>query len=143
EAEKPNAKDAIKEIAGSAEFLRGVPKKFGTLRKADVAKRQVTILFDSEKEATTWALTPDAEIKVWGWWGGLEDLAHGIEQRVWVWFKVDRAKKAVAIFMLADDLSEQDIHGEGLTVKSIDDHKIVFAFAKDKTREVASRDCIY
>ena len=142
-AEKPNAKDAIKEIAGSAEFLRGVPKKFGTLRGVDAGKRQVTVLFEGDKDSTTWTLTPDAEIKVWGWWGRLDDLSSGVEERVWAWFKVDRAKKPVAIFMLADDLSEQDIHGDGLTIKSIDDKKIGFSFAKDKTREVALSECLY
>ena len=82
-AEKPNAKDAIKEIAGSAEFLRGVPKKFGTLRGVDAGKRQVTVLFEGDKDSTTWTLTPDAEIKVWGWWGRLDDLSSGVEERVW------------------------------------------------------------
>jgi hypothetical protein len=142
-AEKPNAKDALKEIAGSSEFLRAVPKKFGSLRNVDAAKHQVTVLFEGDKEATTWTLTPDAEIKVWGWWGRLDNLSYRIEERVWAWFKVDRAKKPIAIFMLADDLSEQDIHGDGLTVKSIDDKKIAFVFAKDKTRAVARRDCLY
>jgi hypothetical protein len=145
-ADKPNVKDAINEITGTAEFLRAVPKKFGSLQKVDVAKHQVTVIFEGDKAATTWTLTPDAEVKVWAWWGRLEDLARGIEldrPRVWAWFKVDRAKKPVAIFMLADDLSEQDIHGDGLTVKSIDDKKIVFTFAKDKTREVARGECLF
>jgi hypothetical protein len=38
--------------------------------------------------------------------------------------------------MLADDLSEQDMHGDGLGVKSIDKEKIVLTSAKDKTREI-------
>ncbi len=116
QTKQPNAKDALKEIAGSAEFLRAVPKKFATLQSLDVASHSVTLLVDGEKTPTTWKLTPDAEIKVRGWWGRLAHLEP--ERRVWAWFKVDRAKKPVAIFMLADELSEQEIHG-GAQVKTV------------------------
>ncbi|MSQ96713.1 MAG: hypothetical protein EXR98_19465 [Gemmataceae bacterium] len=116
QAKKQDAKDAIKEIAGSAEFLRAVPKKFATLQGIDVAGHSVRLLVDGEKTATAWKLTPDAEIKVRGWWGRLAHLEP--ERRVWAWFKVDRVKKAVAIFMLADELSEQEIHG-GAQVKTV------------------------
>lgn len=137
------AKKALQEIAGSAEFLRAVPKKYATLGAVDTEKREIVILAEGEKEPTRWPLTADAEIKVRGWWGRLEDLRDSIpdQPRVWAWFKVDRAKKPVAIFMLADDLSEQDIHGDGLTVKSIDDKAIVFAMGKDKTRAVDRAEC--
>src|SRR5262249_9729849 len=145
DAPKQDAKDAIKEIAGTSEFLRAIPKKFGALQAIDEIKRQVTVRFDGDKEPTTWSLTPDAEIKVFGWWGrlgdfGLKDEFGGagrtrFEPRVWAWFKVDRAKKPVAIFMLADDLSEQDMHGDGGTVKEVGDKAIVLAFANGKTRE--------
>ena len=73
-AEKPDAKKAIKEIAGSAEYLKGVPKKYATLQRIDAAQRQATLLVDGEKEPATWKLTPDAEIKVRGWWGRLDQL---------------------------------------------------------------------
>ncbi len=113
---KIDAKAALKEIAGSAEFLRGVPKRYATLEKIDTVKRTVTLLCDGDKEATTWRLTPDAEIKVRGWWGRLDQLEPG--RRVWAWYKVDRAKKPVALFMLSDELSEQEIHG-GAQVKGV------------------------
>ena len=149
DAAKPIVKDALKEITGSAEFLRAVPKKFGKLQSVDKGKRSVTVVFEGDKEASTWTLTPDAEIKILGWWGRLEDLTPALnnekvrdQPRVWAWFKVDRAKKPVAIFMLADDLSEQDIHGDGLTIKSIDEKRIVFTFGKDKTREVNRQQSI-
>jgi hypothetical protein len=115
-AKKRNAKDAIKEIAGSAEFLRAVPKRFGELRNVDAGNHAVEVLFDGDKKPTTWKLTPDAEIKVRGWWGRLSHLPA--ERRVWAWFKVNRSKKPVAIFMLSDELSEQEIHG-GAQVKTI------------------------
>src|SRR5262245_32940205 len=72
---------AIKEVAGTAEFLRNIPKKFGAIQEIDAAKGSVTLLLDGDKEPTTWPLTPDAELKVRGWWGRLEQFANG--ERVW------------------------------------------------------------
>jgi hypothetical protein len=140
---KQKAKDAIKEIAGTAEFLRAVPKRYGKLHKVDEAKRSATILFDGDKEPTTWALTADAEVKVFGWWGRLKDLGKSKQPRVWAWFKVDRAKKPVAIFMLADEPSEQEIHGDGLEVKSVSKTKIELVLAKGKLHEIAIENCVY
>ena len=110
-APKPKVKvnDAIKEVAGTAEFLRAVPKKFAALKGVNVAKQTVTLHCEGENEAKEWPLTADAEVKVQGWWGRLDQLKLG--ERVWCWFKLDRAKQPVAVFMLADALSERDIHG--------------------------------
>ena len=108
------ADKTIREVAGSAEYLRGVPKKFGTLQAVDAARHRVTVLFDGEKKPADWPLLPDAEVKVDGWWGRLDQLALG--QRVWAWMQTDRKGKPFAISMLADDVSQQDIHGTGLTV---------------------------
>ncbi len=105
----------VKEIAGSAEFLRSVPKHFATLQAVDPARGQVTLLLEGEVLAKVWQLVPDAEVKVSGWWGRLSDLAKG--DRVWVWFKTDRKKQAVAVSMIADEISEQDIHGQGISVE--------------------------
>ncbi len=139
---KADVKEAIKEIAGTAEFLKAVPKKFATLTSVDVAKRRVTLLADGDKEAVDWPLTPDAEVKIKGWWGRLDDLNPG-GARVWAWFKVDRAKKAVAVFMLADSLSEQDIHGDGLPVQSMDDDFVVLKRSKDRTLQFKRSECRY
>lgn len=108
-AGKAKVADAIKEIAGSAEFLRNVPKKFGNIKSVDVAQESIVVHLDGDKEATTWPIVADAEYKVKGWWGRLEQFQPG--QRVWAWFSVDRAKKARAIFMLSDEVSEKEIHG--------------------------------
>jgi hypothetical protein len=108
----PPARDpgkAIREVAGSAEYLRSVPKKFGTLVKSDPSRHIVTIKFDKEKEAKDWPLLEDAEVKVDGWWGRLEQIKPGT--RVWAWMKTNRKGKPVAIAMLADDISQKDIHG--------------------------------
>lgn len=145
DAPKPNPKKAIEEIAGTAEFLRAVPKKFGILQNADSTKRTVNIKFEGDKEPTTWALTPDAEIKVLGWWGRLDDLTSRPNQNrlVWAWFKVDRTKRPVAIFMVADDLSEQDIHGDGWTLKAVEEKTLVFTTGKERKRESLISECTY
>jgi hypothetical protein len=105
----------VKEIAGSAEFLRSVPKHFATLKAVDVRGHKVTLLIEGEKEPKVWPLVSDAEVKVLGWWGRLDQLNLG--DRVWVWFKTNRKKQPVAVSMLADEISEQDIHGPGVTVE--------------------------
>lgn len=101
--------DKLREIAGSAEVLAAVPKKYATLQSVDLKNRIVTILAEGEKEAKTWPLADDAELKIHGWWGRLDQFTLG--DRVWVWFKVDRKKKPTSILMLADEMSQQDIHG--------------------------------
>ncbi len=106
----PDAKKAVKEIAGTAEFLRLLPKPFATLQGVDPVKRTVTLLLDGEKQAKEWTVEPDAEVKVAGWWGRLDQFRSG--QRVWVWLKLDRKKKPVSVVMLADELSEFDFHGK-------------------------------
>jgi hypothetical protein len=105
-----------KEIAGVAEFLRSVPKHFATLQAVDAAKRRVTLLVEGDKFAKAWDLTPDAEIKCMGWWGRLDQFTAG--DRVWCWFAANRQKEPVAIMMLADEPSEQDIHGTAWKVAS-------------------------
>jgi hypothetical protein len=69
----------------------------------------VSLLLDGEKVAKVWPVEPDAEIKVNDWWGRLNQFKPG--QRVWAWLKLNRAKQPVAVAMLADELSEWDMHG--------------------------------
>src|SRR5690242_12438330 len=61
--------DKIKEVAGTAEFLRSVPKHFATLQAVDLRRRRVTLLIEGEKLPKVWPVSADAEIKVAGWWG--------------------------------------------------------------------------
>src|SRR5579864_9699301 len=87
-AQEPKDKELqakTKEIAGVAEFLRSVPKHFATLQAVDPAKRRVRLLIEGDKLAKSWELMPDAEIKVAGWWGRLEQFTPG--DRVWVWLQ--------------------------------------------------------
>ncbi len=118
-SEKPvappvDANKKVKEVAGTAEFLRLLPKPFATLKEIDSTRQTVTLLIDGEKEAKTWPIEPDAEIKVGAWWGRIEQFKPG--DRVWAWLKLDRKKQPVSVIMLADDVSEFDMHGS-LAVK--------------------------
>jgi len=105
----------IREVAGTAEFLRSLPKEFATLIRVDAKGRTVTLRFEGKKEERVWPLTDDAEIKIDGWWGRLDQLGAG--GRVWVWLATDRKKKPKAVAMIADDISQQDIRGDGKASK--------------------------
>src|SRR5262249_52746207 len=129
----------IKEIAGSAEFLRDVPKHFATLKAVDRGRREVTLLMDGEVLPKVWPLVPDAEIKVLGWWGRLDDFAVG--DRVWAWFKNDRKKQPVAITMLADEISQQDINGRPFTVKDAKTPDVLIQrVGRDGVRQLTLKD---
>ena len=104
---------AIQEVAGTAEFLRSVPKKLGVLKGVDAGRGHITFLADGDKDAREWALDPEAEIKRDGWWGRLSQFQSG--ERVWAWFRTNRHKQPTSIFLLADETSAQDIHRAKVT----------------------------
>ena len=131
-ADPKKLNDKVKEIAGTAEFLRSVPKHFATLKAVDPARNQVTLLIEGEVLPKVWSLVPDAEIKVLGWWGRLGDFTIG--DRVWAWFKTDRKKQPVAISMLADEISQQDINGRPLTVEASSTQGITVKSGKEPAR---------
>jgi hypothetical protein len=108
-ADPARANKQVKAIAGTAEFLRLLPKPFATVTRIDPDARTVSLLADGEKEAKTWPVEPDAEVKVAGWWGRLAQFKSG--DRVWVWLKLDRKKSPTSVVMIADDVSEFDMHG--------------------------------
>ena len=124
--------DAIKEISGASEFLRLLPKPFATLKAVDAKARTVTLLIEGDAVPKVWAVEPDAEVKVRGWWGRLEQLVPG--DRVWVWLKLNRNKQPVSVCMIADEMSEQDIHGDGVTVEKIDGDKVTVKTKKQPDR---------
>lgn len=133
-ADTKRVNDKSGEIAGSAEFLRSVPKHFATLKRVDPERHRVTLLIEGESLPKVWPLTPDAEIKVAGWWGRLDHFKRG--DRVWAWFKTDRTGQALSIFMLADELSEQDMHGPGVTVVRQAEGKVTLRPVRGKDRVV-------
>jgi hypothetical protein len=132
---KKKFNDKAKEIAGAAEFLRSVPKHFALLKAVDSARHRVTLLVEGDTLPKVWPLAPDAEVKVAGWWGRLDQLRTG--DRVWVWFHADRAKQPAAVAMLADELSEQDIHGPGVAVEKCDAGSITLKPVKGKSRTLS------
>jgi Protein of unknown function (DUF3179) len=121
---KAKANDAIREVAGAAEFLRSIPKKFASFQGLDAKTGKVKLLIEGEKEAKEWSVEPDVEIKTFGWWGRINQFDKG--DRVWVWFKTDRKKQPASILMMADEVSEQYIHGNGMVVKEANGVRIVF-----------------
>jgi hypothetical protein len=137
-ADTKKANDNVKEVAGTAEFLRGVPKHFATLKTVDVPGRRVTLLIEGDNVAKSWPLIPDAEIKVLGWWGRLEQFTLG--DRVWVWFKTDRARQPVAVAMIADEVSEEDMHGPGVKVESDNGDLLTLKPVKGTPRSVKITD---
>ena len=94
--------------------------------------RTVTLLMDGEKVAKVWPIEPDAEIKIMGWWGRLEQLKVG--NRVWVWLKLNRQQQPVAVCMIADEPSEQDIHGNTLEVSGVEGGRVTFKTKKQPDR---------
>jgi hypothetical protein len=96
-----------------------LPKPFATLKATDLKAHTVTLLLDGEKVAKVWPVEPDAEVKVAGFWGRLDQFKPG--QRVWVWLKLDRKKNPVSVIMLADERSEEYIHNKVATKPGVSD----------------------
>lgn len=113
--DKPKPAKADEVFAGKSEVLRAMPKRFARLVGVDAARRRVTLLLEKEDLPKVWNVSPDAEIKVAGFWGRLDQLQ--VNDRVWAWFRLDRDKQPADVMMLADELSEQDMLG-GVTVVS-------------------------
>jgi Protein of unknown function (DUF3179) len=109
-APKVDAKDAIKEVAGAAEFLRNTPKHFATFKGYDPKTETVSLLIEGEKVPKPWPLLPDAEVKVMGWWGRPQQFRDG--ERVWAWFACDRSKNPRSVLMLCDEATEKDVHAK-------------------------------
>jgi hypothetical protein len=114
-SDKPKPAKADEVFAGKSEVLRAMPKRFARLVAVDAARRRVTLLLEKEDLPKVWNVSPDAEIKVAGFWGRLDQLP--VNDRVWAWFRLDRDKQPTDVMMLADELSEQDMLG-GVTVTS-------------------------
>jgi hypothetical protein len=123
-----------KEVAGTAEVLRSVPKRFARLQHVDLARRRVGLLIEGEGLSKAWDLTPDAEVRRHGWWGRLDQLHVG--DRHWVWFKSGRDGEPQAVLMIADELSEQAIHGPGLRLAKADGRRLTLKPLQGPEREL-------
>jgi len=133
-ADKKTVNDKVKEIAGTSEFLRSVPKHFATLKNVDRTQLRVTLLIEGEKLPKVWPLVPDAEIKRAGWWARLDQLS--INDRVWVWFETDRHQQPRAVSMICDELSEQEIHGGGVVLESRSGNELTLKASVGKSRTI-------
>ena len=58
-------------------LLRSCPKRFAAFRGADPSRGEVELLMEGEKDPRVWKIDADAEIKIHGYWGRLEDLRAG------------------------------------------------------------------
>jgi hypothetical protein len=132
--EKPSA-EAEKILREKAELLRKCPKFFAAFVKADAAKNEITLRKEGESEDRSWSVDPDAEIRVDGFWGRLEDLVPG--DRIWLWARLDRDLKPAGLVLITDEISEQDVHQLPWTLVSADDAKreAVLRRGKDKKEE--------
>jgi hypothetical protein len=129
---KANAK--VKEVAGTAEFLRLLPKPFATLKAVDPKARTVTLLLDGENVAKVWPVEPDAEVKVGGWWGRLDQFHPG--DRVWAWLRLDRKKNPTSVALLADEATEFDMHA---SLRSATDRPPKFTVAQIDAKRTDQR----
>ena len=109
---KQDVNGKVKMISGASEFLRLLPKPFGIIKAIDAKARTVSLLLDGEKLAKVWNVEPDAEVKIDGWWGRLDQLKAG--DKVWVWLKLDRNKNPISVAMIADELSAAEIQFDAL-----------------------------
>jgi len=79
---------------------------------------RVRLRVEGDPQEKEWVLDPEAEIRIYGTWGAAADLALG--ERIWAWVRVDRKDQPRAVFMIADEISEQDIHQVPYAVASAD-----------------------
>ena len=84
---------------------------------------RVRLRVENDPQEKEWPLDPEAEVRVHGTWGAVADLAVG--ERVWAWVRVDRKNEPRAVFMIADEISEQDIHQVPYTVASVEARTVV------------------
>jgi hypothetical protein len=106
------------ETAGPLGNLEVEARSFAILKSADPDRQVVSLLLEGETESREWPVIPSAEVWYGGWWGRLDQFAAG--DRVWTWFKTDREKHRLAVSLLADELSEQDLYAPS-QVKAVND----------------------
>ncbi|MEO2091199.1 MAG: hypothetical protein ABGY75_17185, partial [Gemmataceae bacterium] len=135
EKDKVDPNKKVRQVAGSAEFQRLLPKPFGVIKAIDPKARTASLLLDGEKMAKVWSVEADAEVHVNGFWGRLDQFK--VNDRVWVWLKLDRTKTPVSVAMIADEVSTQDIRHDP------DDKKASpakFSSEQIETKRSAQRD---
>ncbi len=117
EAPAKKLNEQVKAIAGTAEFLKSVPKKTARFQRYQPKNHSITLVMEGETE-TEWILTKDAEVKRHGWWARPEQFTQG--EALWVWFKTNRDGKPIAVSMLMDELTRRDMQTVAQTDKTSD-----------------------
>jgi hypothetical protein len=95
-------------VAGAFGNLDASLRRFAILKDTDPQALRVSLLLDGEAEPRALPLAPNAEVWHAGWWGRLDQLVVG--DRVWVWLHVDGNTQPDAVWLVADELSEQDLY---------------------------------
>jgi hypothetical protein len=113
-----DSKEAEKIEKARSTLLRAAPKPYAAFISADPAKGEVALRLENETAEKAMPIDADAEIRVRGGWGRLEDLAKG--ERVWTWMRIGRDGKPRAVILIADEISEQDIHQVPYTLAAVD-----------------------
>ncbi len=86
----------MKEVAGA----RGIPQAAAQTVRHGQSRRREAQYGDSPYSTATrtpkvWPIELDAEVKVNGWWGRLEQFKPG--DRAWVWLKLDRIRNSKSV----------------------------------------------
>jgi hypothetical protein len=113
---KKDPTDPKQIVLDRSSFLRTAVKAYAVFVRA--GKGELVLRKEGEAEETAVAIDPDAEVRAQGYWGGVEDLVAG--DRVWTWTRLDREGKPRAVIMVADEVSEQDIHQIPYFLASVD-----------------------
>jgi hypothetical protein len=114
----PQEPTADKILRDRATLVRTAQKPYGSFVGIDAARGELILHMEAASQEKTWLLDADAEVRVRGAWGTLDDLVRG--DRLWVWARVDRDGKPRAVFMVADEISEQVIHQVPYVLGSVD-----------------------
>ncbi len=120
-------------VLDRSSFLRTAVKAYAVYLGSDPAKGELVMRKEGEAEGKAFAIDPDAEVRVRGYWGGLGDLVPG--DRVWTWTRVGPDGKPRALIMVADEISEQDIHQIPWELVSADPEKREVAIRRTLDRK--------
>lgn len=120
-AQRPKEDPKERLLKNRTRLLRRSPKHFAMLRAVRAEPREIEVKLEKSGEVRKLRLEPDAEVRVSGWWGRLEHLRVG--NRVWVWLRLDRNDRPASVLMIADEISEQVLHGLPWALVSVDDQR--------------------
>jgi hypothetical protein len=119
-------------------LLRQSPKHFVTVVQTDTKNHTVELQVEGKKGTETLTVEPDAEVKIHGTWGRLDQLVAG--DRAWVWMHKAKKGHRARIFVIADEISEQEIHGLPYEVTGADAAKKRVFLRRKYGKETKTRE---